>query len=70
MWELISRSYDFGVAHEQGDHFVEAADPLEDVVLEDCGELVLDRGEERDEVEGVDVQVAAQVRLEAHLPDL
>lgn len=59
MRELISRSYDFGVAHEQGHHFVEVADALKDVVLEDSGELVLNRGEECDEVEGIDLQVAA-----------
>lgn len=46
MRELISRSYDFGVTHEQGHHFVEVTNALKDVVLEDGGELVLNRGEE------------------------
>lgn len=67
MWELISRSYDFMVAHEQGHHLIEVANALKDVVLEDCGELVLNRSEQCDEVEGIDLQVAAQISLEAHL---
>ena len=72
--DWCSRASDqLGVAGQPGGHFVQGFDALEEVVLEDGGELVLDGGQEGHHVERVDSEVSPQVGLEVdvlHLDDL
>jgi hypothetical protein len=44
-------SDDLGVPHQESNNFIQICDALEDIVLEHGGELMLDRGEQGDDVQ-------------------